>query len=152
MEEYKIVSAGKELFEDICRIEKSCFSDPWSPDAISSAIDNGAVICLALIYDEKTVGFAMVCTAADESELLNLAVDGNYRNKGFAKALLRRAEEEAVEREATVMYLEVRESNIAASNLYIGFGFSEIGRRKKYYRYPTEDAVIMAKKLKQRSI
>lgn len=152
MDKYRIVTAGAEHFTDLCRIEISCFSDPWSPDSIASAILNSTVICLALIYDEKTVGFAMVSTAADESELLNLAVEENYRNKGFAAALMDRAEKEATEAGAAVMYLEVRESNAAASNLYKKIGFSEIGRRKKYYRHPTEDAVIMEKKLKQTEI
>ena len=152
MDKYRIVTAGAQFFEDFCRIEKSCFSDPWSSDAIASAIFNSMVMCLALIYEEKAVGFAMICTVTDESELLNLAVEENYRNKGFAAALMDRAEKEAIDAGADVMYLEVRESNAAASNLYKKIGFSEIGRRKKYYRRPTEDAVIMEKKLKQRSI
>lgn len=152
MEKIRVCRALGGLFEDICRLEAACFSIPWSREAVKAAFENEAVATFAVLFDDKICGFAMISTAADESELLNLAVDAEYRNRGFAKALLERAEEEAVDKGAGVMYLEVRESNEAAKNLYTGFGFSEIGRRKKYYRFPTEDAIMMAKDLKRPEI
>jgi ribosomal-protein-alanine N-acetyltransferase len=44
---------------------------------------------------------------------------------------------------ARTAYLEVRESNVAAQRLYAGFGFREVGRRRRYYQRPVEDAVVL---------
>ena len=86
------------------------------------------------------VGFAVARRiAADESELLALAVAPEYRRRGFGNALLR----DLAARHRGSLYLEVRESNETAIRFYKSFGFEEVGRRPGYYRYPPEGAVVM---------
>ncbi|HEX9912077.1 MAG TPA: GNAT family N-acetyltransferase, partial [candidate division Zixibacteria bacterium] len=53
----------------------------------------------------------------------------------------------ALNKNCRTITLDVRVSNLVASELYRKFGFEEVGRRKNYYRYPVEDAIIMGKKL-----
>ncbi len=78
-------------------------------------------------------------TAPGENEILNLAVDPAYRRRGLATALM-----ESVEcRHAGQFFLEVRESNLAAQNLYRGLGFDVVGARPRYYENPVEPAIVM---------
>jgi ribosomal-protein-alanine acetyltransferase len=73
-----------------------------------------------------------------EREILNLAVAPAFRRRGIATLLLRNEL-----RSNAIHFLEVRESNSAARKLYSLFGFVEVGRRKEYYRNPTETAIVM---------
>jgi ribosomal-protein-alanine acetyltransferase len=85
--------------------------------------------------------FAGDAEALPEREILNLAVAPPFRRMGIGSALLT---EEL--RSAADFFLEVRESNIAAQALYRRFGFVEVGRRARYYRSPTETAIVMKMK------
>ena len=77
---------------------------------------------------------------------VNLTIDSDYRRNGFAKALLGLLEVKLQEKNIEKIFLEVRESNLPAKNLYSTCGYKEISKRKKYYS-DGEDAVIMAKEL-----
>jgi ribosomal-protein-alanine N-acetyltransferase len=78
---------------------------------------------------------------ADETEILNIAVSSTFREHSFGRAMLADIRKEAVNKKSKFIYLEVRQSNIIAYNLYKSFGFKEIGIRKEYYK--NEDAIIM---------
>jgi ribosomal-protein-alanine N-acetyltransferase len=86
--------------------------------------------------------------AADEGEIANLAVREPTRRRGIGAALLDAALAEGTRRGAANMYLEVRESNEAARRLYASRGFEEIGRRRRYYRHPVEDAIVLRRAAK----
>jgi ribosomal protein S18 acetylase RimI-like enzyme len=78
-------------------------------------------------------------TAPGEREILNLAVDAAHRRRGLATALV-----ESLRRHwPDDLFLEVRESNLAARNLYRKLGFEEAGVRPKYYDNPVESAIVM---------
>ena len=79
----------------------------------------------------------------DESELANLAVLPAARNRGIGGMLLKSALTAAEDRGSVEMYLEVRASNASAIALYTSHGFSEVGRRRGYYRKPVEDALVL---------
>ena len=64
------------------------------------------------------------------------------RRRGIGSQLLKELIAIARERKLQTIFLEVRESNVAARALYCKFGFEESGRRKNYYANPTEDAVL----------
>jgi [ribosomal protein S18]-alanine N-acetyltransferase len=76
-----------------------------------------------------------------EREILNVAVAPVYRRLGVATALLRHSLSSGA-----THYLEVRESNVAARNLYHRLGFEEIARRPNYYAFPSETAIVMEMK------
>ena len=123
-------------------IELASFRDPWSKRSLEQ--DN----CLAALGDGKVVGFliwrevyAGNGASPAEREILNVAVVPEYRRLGVARALL-----ETLLAQPGDYFLEVRKSNMAARQLYELFGFVEVGRRLKYYRRPTETAIVMKMK------
>ena len=96
--------------------------------------------CLVAIEDDSVAGFLVSRqTAQGEREILNVAVEFSRRRRGIASRLL--ADE--LERARGQWFLEVRECNIAALNLYKACGFQETGRRNSYYHNPPEPAIVM---------
>lgn len=81
--------------------------------------------------------------AADEAEIHDVQVAPEHRRHGIGSALVQSALRAARERGAQWLYLEVRESNAAARQLYLAQGFTECGRRPGYYHAPEEAAILM---------
>lgn len=100
----------------------------WSAEEIAALAETGRLLAL----DDGT-GFALISLAADESELLTLAVVPAARRRGAGRALLAAAMTEAARNGAAAMFLEVAEDNAAAIALYRAAGFRETGRRPRYY-------------------
>ena len=98
-------------------------------------------------HDGEVVGMIVTRIAADEAEILNLAVLPALRRRGLARALIVTALAAARALKARRVFLEVRESNLGARTFYRRMEFIEIGRRRAYYREPAEDALILARAL-----
>jgi [ribosomal protein S18]-alanine N-acetyltransferase len=120
----------------------------WSKESyVKFACEPGS---LALVLEEaagQIGGFLLGRLAADQAELLNLAVVPTQRRQGAGTALLAKAIQEWRPRGAKSVYLEVRESNTGAIAFYEKHGFAKTGLRKGYYRAPDEAAVTMVLKL-----
>lgn len=138
--------ARQEDFPVLAALEKRCFSDPWSRDAFARFAEADGVILVAEEGGE-TAGYITLLSAADEGEIANLATAPSARRRGVAGCLLRAGEEEMKKRGVRTLYLEVRVSNEGAVALYEKNGFAPAGRRKGFYRFPTEDALIYRKEL-----
>ncbi len=93
--------------------------------------------------DGDVGGYVVALDAADEGEILNLAVAPGGRRHGLGRALVQAILRLLQERDVSHVYLEVRESNGAARALYAAQGFTEVGRRQQYYRRPVEDAIVL---------
>jgi ribosomal-protein-alanine N-acetyltransferase len=91
-------------------------------------------------------GFILARVAADEAEILTLAVIPQARRRGHAGTLLAGAMAGALLRGAAAMFLEVSERNTAARGLYAGAGFAEAGRRRRYYA-DGADALVLRRAL-----
>jgi ribosomal-protein-alanine N-acetyltransferase len=141
----------RATFHDLLAVadmERRCYADPWSPSSFASLPENPAVyFAVAPRADGTLAGYVIAWHVLDEAELANLAVDPATRRAGVGAQLLDSALDEARQRGTSRVYLEVRESNVAARRLYASRGFAEIGRRKKYYRSPEEDALILRREL-----
>jgi ribosomal-protein-alanine N-acetyltransferase len=134
---------------DVAAMERACYPDPWPATAFASLPDNPRVF-FAVVRDDDNhlTGYAIAWHVMEEGELANLAVAPDARRAGIASALLNAVLEDAATRGTTQIFLEVRESNAAARALYSARGFEEVGRRKKYYRHPVEDALILRRQLR----
>ena len=88
-------------------------------------------------------GYVGVWYITDEAHIVAIGVRSEYRGLGLGEALLIASMDQAIEREARVVTLEVRVSNYVAQNLYKKYGFTERGVRKRYYSNNGEDALIM---------
>ncbi|KPK77348.1 MAG: hypothetical protein AMJ89_02575 [candidate division Zixibacteria bacterium SM23_73] len=138
---------SKEDVEEVARLERICFSDPWSKETFMQELQLKLAIPLVVKLGEEVVGYTCLWHLDGQLEVANFAVSPDYRSKGIGEKLMRRILLEAKERACQSIVLSVRESNKSAINLYTKFGFVEVGRRKKYYRLPTEDALTMLKTL-----
>jgi ribosomal-protein-alanine N-acetyltransferase len=128
----------------ILEIERAVFSDPWSAQSFREALGHPAVYFACACRDGGDVlGYVVAWFVADEGEIANLAVARSVWRAGIGRALLDAALSEAVERGVTAVYLEVRESNERARQLYASRGFEQVGRRRGYYRRPVEDAIVL---------
>ena len=127
----------------LLRIEQESFPNPhWTAE------DFLKHECIVAEVDSQVAGLLVareICPPrADfpaEREILNLAVARRFRRKGIATALMNHQ----LSRTATY-FLEVRESNLVAQELYRKFGFIEVARRLNYYRSPVERAIVMKMK------
>ena len=129
----------------VAALEKCCFADPWSENSVASELENPLSLWLVAMDGERLAGYVGSQTVLGESDMMNVAVDGDYRCQGIGKKLIEALVEHLKARESHCLTLEVRDSNTPARNLYASLGFSEIGRRKNYYRNPREDALILRK-------
>ncbi|MDK2968236.1 MULTISPECIES: ribosomal protein S18-alanine N-acetyltransferase [Lacrimispora] len=126
----------------ILEIEQLCFMDPWSERMIENSLKSGLDTWL-LLTEEGAAGYCVFRIVADECELLRIAVRPEYRGRGLSKKLMDQLVFYSRQKDVKSIFLEVRESNERARNLYRSYGFTEEGIRKHYYLNPCEDAVIM---------
>jgi ribosomal-protein-alanine N-acetyltransferase len=130
--------------EAIVAIERSAFTDPWSEAAFHEALVHPAVFfACARRGGDEVAGYVVAWFAADEGEIANLAVAPSAWGGGVGRALLAAALDVASSRGTSAVYLEVRDSNERARRLYQSSGFEEVGRRRRYYRRPVEDAIVL---------
>ena len=143
----KIVPMTADHLEELERLEKICFSRPWSRKMLAEELENE---CAAFLVAEdastgEVAGYAGLLVMADEGYITNVAVFPEYRRRGVAQRLITVFDQFARGNRLAFLTLEVRPSNAAAIALYQGFGFEEVGRRKNYYDLPKEDALILTK-------
>ena len=140
---------------EVAAMERLCYGDPWPPSAFASLPENAEVF-FAVARDEgqgteggQLVGYVIGWYVLDEGELANLAVAPAMRRRGIGRSLLDAMLDDAAARGVSRVFLEVRESNQAARQLYALREFEHVGRRKRYYRSPVEDALILRRTLKR---
>jgi ribosomal-protein-alanine N-acetyltransferase len=135
----------------IAAIEEVSFSDPWTYDALATAL--GLSHVRFLVAEERggpvgrVVGYVVALVVGEEGEIADLAVHPAHRRGGVGDLLLTRVEDELAGVGVRALYLEVRESNEAALRLYRSRGFEGVGRRRGYYRHPVEDALVLRRAL-----
>lgn len=129
----------------VAALEKICFSDPWSENSVASELHNKLALWLVAEEEGEVAGYIGSQTVMDETDMMNVAVHPDQRRKGIAEALVLSLVEELKQKGSRCLTLEVRASNAPAIALYEKLGFSQIGRRKNYYRNPREDALILRK-------
>ena len=132
----------------VAAIERVAFSDPWSLRSFREALDSGSVYFACARSDAGGVlGYVVAWFVADQGEIANIAVAPDQRGHGVGRALLDAALGEAAARGISAVFLEVRDSNQRARELYASRGFEEVGRRQRYYRRPVEDAIVLRRTL-----
>ena len=131
---------------EAARIEKLCFSDPWSPRALEYLCRRDTVFAVACEDREsgRLAAYGGMEYAAGEGHIINVATHPSFRRLGCARSVLFSLIRFCREHGISTVDLEVRESNAPAISLYRGAGFLPVAVRKRFYRFPTEDAIIMS--------
>jgi ribosomal-protein-alanine N-acetyltransferase len=139
-------------------MERSCASAAhWTPGQYLDALDSSGVERLVLVAEAPVhsasneaarsdagglQGFLVARHVAAEWELENIVVAPSARRNGLGQRLLGALLAAARETNSSSVFLEVRESNAPARNLYEKAGFEQTGRRKSYYADPAENAIL----------
>jgi [ribosomal protein S18]-alanine N-acetyltransferase len=130
--------------EEILPIEKKSFADPWSRRLFKETLSFPHSVNFVLQGATGAVlGYSNFYLIREEAHMLNLAIHPAWRKKGLATQLLSHAIDFLKRKDAAHFFLEVREGNRDAIQLYRKFGFEHIGRRKRYYVETNEDALVM---------
>ena len=129
--------------KELAQLDKECFSVPWSEISFLNDAKNPIAEYVIARIEDKIVGYAGFWQVLDEGQITNIAVLKDFRRQKIAQKMLFELIEKAKSKNLKILSLEVRESNIAAINLYTGLNFKTVGIRKNYYKNPTENAVLM---------
>lgn len=143
MNNIDIVPMRQCHIDGIAELEKQCFSQPWSREALAQELSVECAVFYAALINDAVVGYVGMHNICNEGYITNIAVDAEHRRNGIAKALINKLFEYAKINQLEFISLEVRVSNDAAIRLYEKTGFKAVGVRKRFYSNPTEDAVIM---------
>ena len=135
----------------VCDLEARAYEFPWSRAIIGGCTTVPYRIWLGFLPGESThISQAFLSINLDEAHILNLSVEPGFQGRGFGGHMLNHLKKDAREQGARQMFLEVRESNRAAMQMYLNHGFNEVGRRRNYY--PTaagrEDALVYGLQLR----
>ncbi len=166
---YLLTPMEVEDIPTVSVIEHTVFSLPWSSNAFTYEIKhNPASEYLVLRYepwmaggkgraglservrrlfkpgeDISLLGYGGFWILVDEAHICTLAIRPEWQGRGLGELLLLALIERAMRRDAEVVTLEVRVTNLKAQNLYVKCGFKTVGKRKGYYSDNHEDALIM---------
>ena len=137
----------KMTLEDVpvvVALDQISFSLPWPERSFRFELtDNPASRCWVAEMDGRIVGMIVGWMLVDEMHIATIATHPDYRRQGIGSKLLIHILLKSMDEGARSSFLEVRESNIAAQEMYLKFGYEKMGRRKRYYRDNDEDAILM---------
>ena len=128
---------------ELAELERACFSDPWTSAGISDTIQYETARTFVAQDSDRIVGYVMARISGTEGEILDLAVLPELRRRGIGRTLLQAVWKAMQHDGVKELYLEVRESNLPAIELYRSHGFRPVGLRPRYYRNPPEDALVL---------
>ena len=133
--------------EQVAAIEAVSFSLPWSLRAFTDTVEKENFRYFVAEKEGEILGYCGFLFVLDEAEIPNVCVKASARKQGVGKQMMSVLIEEAAKIGIATLFLEVRESNVAARTLYTSLGFTEDGIRKNFYEQPVEHAVLMSKSL-----
>jgi [ribosomal protein S18]-alanine N-acetyltransferase len=134
----------EDLLEIQAILQYSPEAAAWTSDSLTEIFEQNMKYFFIALENHKVIGFVAGRQVLDEAEVLNLAVLPAGRRKGAGSTLLRVLLEAFKREDVVKVFLEVRESNLAAISFYQKAGFQEIGKRPRYYQYPEEAALTFA--------
>lgn len=137
----KIFKLNKLAIDDLLKLYHQQFGEEsWSKKQVEDAFNNNAVTFYGIYENSTLVCFASVLESLDDINLLDIATEENYKQKGYASSMLKFLL--SLKKPSQTFSLEVKNTNLTAINLYNKFGFKALYIRKKYYKNG-EDALCM---------
>lgn len=133
--------------DEVAALERCIFSDAWTKRGIEESLRQEYTVLLGVWKDEYLAGYVIMYYVLDEGEIARIAASPDCRRQGAASLLLGHLEKICESEGILRLMLEVRRSNAAAVSFYKKHGFTEYGVRRGYYTAPSEDAILMSKKL-----
>jgi ribosomal-protein-alanine N-acetyltransferase len=134
----------------LAQLHGASFHRGWGEAEFEGMLTERNTLVHRLKAGRKVIGFAVSRMAADEAEILSIAVDADHRGRGLSRNLLLTHLGHLAGRGVRTVFLEVEENNQPARRLYDWAGFAVAGRRERYYREPSGqqlNAVLMRRDL-----
>jgi ribosomal-protein-alanine N-acetyltransferase len=134
----------------LAQLHGASFHRGWGEGEFEQMLAERNTLVHRLRRGRKIIGFAVSRMAADEAEILSIAVDAKHRGRGLSRNLLLTHLGHLAGRGVRTVFLEVEENNQPARRLYDRAGFSVAGRRERYYKQPGGEqlnAVLMRRDL-----
>ena len=141
----EIVKLLSEHSAAIAALEATCFSMPWSENAILHEVKNPISCWLVAVENGEVLGDIGSQFGYGEADMMNLAVVPQFRKQGIGQQLVAELIEHLDKLDVKSLTLEVRQSNTAAVKFYEKMGFQQVGLRPNYYQKPKEAALILRK-------
>ena len=149
---YSIEPMRERDLIDVVEIEETSGLNRWGYDAYRRELftnpNSIMIVARNLVPGPGVIGFFAGWIVEDELHVNNVASHREYRRIGVGRSLMEAAIDEGGRRGVAFVILEVRASNEGAQLLYRDLGFNIVGRRREYYRLPTEDALVMKLKFR----
>jgi ribosomal-protein-alanine N-acetyltransferase len=150
---------AREEADDIAEIHGTAFARAWSPDEFAALMADRAVFAFAgrresMLGWRRLSGFVLVRVAADEAEILTIAVRTTSRGRGIGRLLMEEVLRRLYRERIASCFLEVDGENESAVGLYRSLGFETVGERKGYYAQRegrARPALVMRLQLGKRS-
>jgi ribosomal-protein-alanine acetyltransferase len=134
-----------DIFRQLSELDILCVgSDGWSENSFRSEVEKGNGIVLYISSESSVIALISGYFAVGEGDITSVAVHPDYRRRGLAQKLICEFEKK-LPKPTESIFLEVRESNAAATELYKKCGFEPLSVRKNFYVKPQENAVVMRK-------
>ncbi len=128
-----------EMAKKLKEVLEACYGQsPWSEPYLVGNLKTDTYFLAEV--DGELVGFLSLQVIMDDMEITNLAVKPEFQSQKIASSLMNQ-----IMNFSGTFFLEVRESNLPAQNLYKKYNFEQFHTRKNYYSHPTEDAILMRK-------
>lgn len=118
----------------LAELHGASFHRGWGEGEFDVMLRERNTLVHRLRLGRNTIGFAVSRMAADEAEILSIAVDERHRGRGFSRNLLLTHLGHLAGKGVSKIFLEVEENNQPARRLYERMGFSVVGRRERYYQ------------------
>lgn len=133
---------------EVIALENDVQLSPWSLKNFEDAL-TAKNLFKVFFVEKKLVGYYVALLAADECQLLNLAIHSDFQNNGYGHYLITHLKKICVNANVASIFLEVRSSNKKAIRLYEKNGFNELGIRNNYYKNNIgwEDGILMGSEL-----
>lgn len=139
--------------DDLATLHAHAFRHGWPSTEIEALIADPTITTVVARqgrtpFTRRPVGFVMVRAAADEAEILTVAVAPAWRGRGIGRLMMDETIRRLYFMRVASLFLEVDEGNDPALSLYRRLGFREVGRRANYYAGGTANALVMRADLK----
>ncbi|MEA2882056.1 MAG: [ribosomal protein S18]-alanine N-acetyltransferase [Bradyrhizobium sp.] len=118
----------------LAQLHGASFHRGWGESEFEQMLRERNTLVHRLRQGRSIIGFAVSRMAADEAEILSIAVDARHRGRGLSRKLLLTHLGHLAGRGVRTVFLEVEENNLPARRLYARAGFGVVGRRERYYK------------------
>lgn len=135
---FSVTAQNEQAMALLSRMHEEAFSvqdeSPWSADAFRDLLSSPGVEATLYSMGCDPVGFALIRSVMDESEILSISVIPKKQKQGFGALILKMELGKLAKNAVSKVFLEVRQDNLSAVRLYESVGFRRISNRKKYYK------------------